>query len=252
MTDINDGWSMTAFKPGEYKLLLSAMLDRGYSAVPLDAINSSSKVMFLRHDIDLCPARALAMARQEAELGLTATYYFLVSTQLYSIATKSVRSVLSEIRAMGHEIGLHFDAAQYSFEGGNLDDHAAEECQILEACSGSSVKSISFHRPTPEFLNRAGTIAGRRHCYEPSFFSDIAYLSDSNGGWHHGHPLGHPAIAAGKAIQLLTHPIWWVNAHPISTIATMRELHMELRGRLHSDLTATVSAYRDDQLERDI
>jgi hypothetical protein len=249
---MNHEWSITGFKPGEYKMLLSAMLDREYSAVPLDALDCNSKVMFLRHDVDLCPARALAMARQEAELGLTATYYFLVSTQIYSIATKPVRSILSEISSLGHEIGLHFDAAQYSAADGNLDSHAENECRILEACSGRRVKSISFHRPAPEFLNRTGTIGGRRHCYEPSFFSEIAYISDSNGGWHHGHPLDHPAISAGTAIQLLTHPIWWTNVQPISTIATMRELHTELRGRLHGDLTATVTAYRDAQFERDI
>ena len=241
---------MTGFKPGEYKMLLSAMLDRGYSAVPLDAIAFNSKVMFLRHDIDLCPARALAMARQEAELGLTATYYFLVSTQIYSIATKPVRAILSEISSLGHEIGLHFDAAQYSAADGNLDGHAEEECNILEACSGRRVKSISFHRPAPEFLNRAGTIAGRRHCYEPSFFSEIAYISDSNGGWHHGHPLDHPSIAAGTAIQLLTHPIWWMNSQPISTLASMRVLHTELGARLHEDLIATVTAYREAQIRK--
>lgn len=249
---MNNKWSLTGFKPGEYKMLLSAKLDKGYSAVALDAINCNSKVMFLRHDVDLCPARALAMARQEAELGLSATYYFLVSTQLYSIATKSVRSILSEIISLGHEIGLHFDAAQYSAEDGKLDSHAEEECKILEACSGRRVKSISFHRPALEFLNRTGTIAGRRHCYEPSFFSEIAYISDSNGGWYHGHPLNHSAIVAGTAIQLLTHPIWWVNSQPISTVATMKDLHIDLRKRLHSDLTATVTAYRDAQLARDI
>ena len=204
--------------------------------------------MFLRHDIDLCPARALAMARQEAELGLTATYYFLVSTRLYSIATKSVRSILSEITELGHEIGLHFDAAQYSLDEGNLDKHVAEECKILEACSDSEVRSISFHRPAPEYLNRAGAIAGRRHCYEPSFFSEIAYISDSNGGWHHGHPLDHPSIAAGTAIQLLTHPIWWVNSQPISTVATMRELHTELGAQLHDELITTVTAYREAEI----
>ena len=142
MTDFKYDWSTTGFKPGEYKMLLSAMLDRGYSAVSLDAVNCRSKVMFLRHDIDLCPARALAMARQEAELGLTATYYFLVSTRLYSIATKSVRSILSEITELGHEIGLHFDAAQYSLDEGNLDKHVAEECKILVR-GGSSGSSSS-------------------------------------------------------------------------------------------------------------
>lgn len=242
---------MTEFRPDEYRALLSALMALGYKSTRLDEIECDRPDMFLRHDIDLCPLRALEIARQEAELGLTATYYFLVSTDLYSIAANSVRVILAQIISLGHEIGLHFDAAQYSRQDGKLDSHAERECNILAECSGRSVKSISFHRPAPEYLNRTGTIAGRRHCYEPSFFSEIAYISDSNGGWHHGHPLNHPAIGAGTAIQLLTHPIWWTNGQPISTVATMRTLHTELRGRLHDELTATVTAYRHAHFEGD-
>lgn len=245
MTDFRDGWSMTAFRPDEYGKLLTALTEVGYRDVSLEDIDQDSKHMFLRHDVDLCPERALAMAHVEAELKLKSTYYFLVSTPLYSIAAKPVRSVLSTIAALGHDIGLHFDAVQYLDEDGTLDSHVENECALLEACSGRPVNSISFHRPAPEFLNRAGTIAGRRHCYEPNFFSEIGYISDSNGGWHHGHPLDHPAVAAGKAIQLLTHPIWWVNAEPVSTVATMRAFHDERKLRLHNDLTATVTAYRN-------
>ena len=48
------------------------------------------------------------------------------------------------------------------------------------------------------------------HTYEPKFVKDIGYCSDSRGGWHHGHPLSHSSVKEGKALQLLTHPIWWI------------------------------------------
>jgi hypothetical protein len=37
----------------------------------------------------------------------------------------------------------------------------------------------------------------------------MAYCSDSRGGWHYGHPLELDAVKQGRALQLMTHPIWW-------------------------------------------
>ena len=115
----------------------------------------------------------------------------------------------TKIASLGHDIGLHFDITQYEGSIDEIEERAVEECALLERLSGVPTSSLSFHRPARELLNRAGTYAGRRHTYEPAFFSDIAYVSDSNGGWHHGHPTDHPAVVDGTAIQLLTHPIWW-------------------------------------------
>lgn len=236
---------MTAFVRGDYESLLTELLDRGYSAVSIDEIQREEPHIFLRHDVDLCPERALQIARREAALGVRSTYYFLVSTSLYSIATAENRRVLHEIMALGHEIGLHFDAEKYACNSDNLDNFAEQECQILELCSGRSVRSISFHRPAPKYLNRREAIAGRRHCYEPDFFTQIGYISDSNGGWHHGHPLDHPAVAERRAIQLLTHPIWWCNDAATSTVDTMDRLFKERREQLRADLAGTVTSYRE-------
>lgn len=235
---------LTAFEPGAFEALLSALLAQGYSAVPLAEIHPERRHMFLRHDVDLCPDRALQIARREAALGVRATYYFLVSTRLYSVAAAENRRVLQEIVGLGHEVGLHFDAEQYAGRSGILDEFAERECEILELCSGQPVQSISFHRPAPQYLNRPESIAGRRHCYEPAFFTEIGYISDSNGGWHHGHPLDHQAVAEGRAIQLLTHPIWWCNNVAASTVETMDRLLDDRCKALRADLAGTITAYR--------
>ncbi|MBT3172708.1 MAG: hypothetical protein HN333_14900, partial [Rhodospirillaceae bacterium] len=75
---------------------------------------------------------------------------------------------------------------------------------------GRSVPMISFHRPAPALQGREGRIAGRMHAYEPRFFREIGYCSDSRGAWRHGHPLDHAAVVKGKALQLLIHPLWWI------------------------------------------
>lgn len=243
---------MTAFAPGEYESLLTELLARGYSAVSIDKIQQEQPHLFLRHDVDLCPERALNIARLEATLGVASTFYFLVSTSLYSIAAAETRQVLQEIIGLGHEIGLHFDAEKYTCDSGDLDDFAERECRILELCSGKPVQSISFHRPAPKYLNRREAIAGRRHCYEPAFFTEIGYISDSNGGWHHGHPLDHPAVAEGAAIQLLTHPIWWCNDAAKTTVETMDRFFDYRCEQLRTVLAGTVTSFREALQGRDI
>jgi hypothetical protein len=242
---------LTAFQAWDYETLLSALQARGYADVFIAELDPRQRHMFVRHDVDLCPERALEIGRREAVLGVRSTFYFLVSTPLYSTASASTRRILAELLSLGHEIGLHFDVEQYADRPESLDAAAEHECAILECCIGRSVRSISFHRPAPALLNRPGLIAGRRHCYEPAFFSEIGYISDSNGGWHHGHPLNHCAVREGRAIQLLTHPIWWCNDPPMATAEIMDRLFEARRDALQASLAGTVKAYRAALEERD-
>ena len=60
----------------------------------------------------------------------------------------------------------------------------------------------------------SSSLADRRNTYESKFFKEIGYCSDSRGGWHHGSPLDHAALGEGRALQLLTHAIWWTGEDP--------------------------------------
>jgi hypothetical protein len=46
--------------------------------------------------------------------------------------------------------------------------------------------------------------------YGHAIRGNMAYISDSTGIWRYGHPLESEAYKARKPIQLLTHPIWWM------------------------------------------
>jgi hypothetical protein len=232
------------FIAGEYEELLLALMELGYRACSLEQIDRKGRSLFVRHDVDLCPERALQLARREHAIGISATYYFLVTTSLYNVASAQSREICADLLAMGHRIGLHFDAAAFGACPDELEQQARIECTILEAVTGVPVDSISFHRPAREFLNRPGRLAGRRHTYEPEFFSEIGYVSDSNGGWHHGHPLDHPSINAGTALQLLTHPIWWCHSERLSAAATVHQFRSERISGMTKSLKDTVKAYR--------
>ncbi|NMM45596.1 hypothetical protein HH303_13960 [Rhodospirillaceae bacterium KN72] len=209
MTGNAPDFTQPDFTRAAYRDLLSALLARGYRGTSFSGVVPSRSDLLLRHDIDLWPEIALELARIESDLGLSAEYFFLMNSPLYDPQASAIRQVMVELRAMGHGVGLHFDAALYDDDPDVLDREAARECRDLEAYSEGPVTLVSFHRPAPSLLGRPEPIAGRAHSYQPLYFSDIGYCSDSRGAWRHGHPLDHPAVAKGRAIQLLTHPVWW-------------------------------------------
>lgn len=220
---------ISGFCASDYRVLLENLVAAGYAAVPLHGLVPDRRVMFLRHDVDLCLSYAVRVAQVEAALGLKSTFYILVSSDIYNPMVPTARRGLRALVEMGHSIGLHFDPLKYQ-DGGELEGHARAECDLLERIANAPVESISFHRPSPDLLGLEGTFAGRRHTYEPCFFRDVAYVSDSSGGWYRGHPLDHAAVKRGHAIQLLTHPIWW---HADSSISSEAAIEV-LRGQRHA------------------
>lgn len=200
-----------------YRALISAFLERGYTVRDFAEADPEERHLVLRHDLDMSIQAALPIAEIEAELGASASYFVLVRTEMYNPFSAAGRRDLERLLTFGHRIGLHFDASLYPADWPSLEPTAATECGVLEAIVGRSVKAISFHRPAPGLLGRPEDLAGRLHTYQPRFFKEMGYCSDSCGEWRFGHPLDHEAVAAGRALQLATHPIWWA-AGPDETV----------------------------------
>jgi hypothetical protein len=196
-----------------YGDLLTRFLDVGYRICSFAEANVERADLVLRHDVDMSPAAALEMAEFEARRDVSAAYFVLLRSPLYNLLTEENTDFLRQILALGHDVGLHFDAALYEGEITVLNQAAEVECTILEEFLGRRVELISLHRPQPVLLGYGQPIAGRIHSYQPKFFSEMGYCSDSRGGWHHGHPFNHVAVAERRAMQLLTHPIWWIGAY---------------------------------------
>jgi len=202
---------MPDFTREAYRTLLQTLLARGYRVRRFQEAEPARPDLILRHDIDLSPEAALPIARIEAELGLRAVYFFLLDSPIYAPDAPESRSVYRELVAAGHEIGLHFDAARHPDDVAVLDREAAEACDRLAGLTGREVETISFHRPARALLGRSAAIGGRLHTYQPRFFSSMDYCSDSRGRWRYGHPCSRASVTAGRALQLLTHPIWWAH-----------------------------------------
>jgi len=228
-----------------YRALIEALLARGYMVRSFMDARPEKRHLILRHDLDMSLEAALPVAEVERDLGMTATYFVLLRGELYNPFTPGARKVLDEIRALGHELGLHFDGSLYSEDRSSLDAAAARECALLETGLGIDVRIISFHRPAEALLGMNGRLAGRLHAYAPRFFRDMGYCSDSRGAWHHGHPLDHPAVSEGRALQLLTHPIWWADGMGATVGERLDRFAEEQYDLLRQELARNCEPYRE-------
>jgi len=233
------------FSLPEYQALLQAILARGYRVRDFLDADASQPHLILRHDIDVWPAYALPMAEAEAALGVSASYFVLVSSPLYNAATADCRALLRRLIELGHRVELHFDAAGHD-DPQQRDAAAEAECTWLAALTGQQVRMISFHRPAADLLGNAANLAGRPHAYQPRFFREMGYCSDSRGGWLSGAPLDHAALASGRALQLLTHPLWWIGEE--SARACLDRYLRERVLALDTDLAANVTVHRPGRM----
>lgn len=230
---------MTEFSIDGYTRLLKTLIDRRYRTVSFREADPAQRHLVLRHDIDMTIEAALPVAKAEADLGCRAIYFVLLRSELYNAFTQSARDSLAALIAMGHDVGLQFDASLYAGDETTLDAAATRECGLLEFIIEKPVTVVSFHRPAQALLGRAQPIGGRLHTYMPKFFSEMGYCSDSQGEWRHGPPLEHKAVAEGRALQLLTHPIWW--ATDGRTPVEKLQRFLDARGKTLSDELAVSS-----------
>lgn len=201
----------------------------------LDSPSPPARFAIIRHDIDISPAQALALARIEAELGVRATYSILLSGEFYSPFERMTREILQEIDNLGHDLGLHFDAAWHGV--GNETDlteaiiwEAGVLNRLLELPAERQIKMFSFHNTTPFTMAcKASHYAGLRNAYAGCLQDNVQYTSDSNGYWIHR---SWPELLDQRPdrIQVLTHPEWWAatDGHPAEKVCR----HIASRSRL--------------------
>jgi hypothetical protein len=197
-----------SFTLAAYRSIVESLLSLDYEVHSFEDAVPEKRHLILRHDIDMSLSAAVEMARVESSIGVNSTYFILLRSEFYNPWTPKSVKFLSEIEAIGHNIGLHLDASLY--DESDLEEKAEQEIQLLETLLGHQIKMVSFHRPAPKYVGSDHLIAGHSHAYRPRYIEEIGYCSDSRGGWHHGHPEDHEAVKNGRALQLLTHPLWWI------------------------------------------
>lgn len=177
------------------------------------------KRIYLRHDIDYSPNLALKMARLENRIGFAATYFILPDCFYYNPFNPENIEIIKQIRSLGHAVGLHFDHKSAEQSGRTVK----EEIKIqLEMCRRYfPIDDVaSAHRPPAGFAGRDFDLGqGIINAYGPVFCdldrregNRAVYFSDSACNWREGCVCG--ILEAGKYqnIQLLIHPVWWMDS----------------------------------------
>jgi len=214
------------------KLTKAKYTIKGFEVLDCNVIPTSFAI--IRHDVDMSPERALALAKIEAEEGIRATYTILLTGEFYSPFEKQVRNQISQIAELGHDIGLHFDAAWHGIETEiQLEDKIQWETEILTKLLSSDqnhlVRMFSFHNTTPFTMGcRERSYGGLRNAYAGVLQDQVQYTSDSNGYWIH-RSWKTLLDENHERIQVLTHPEWWstYDAYPGEKVTrTLMQRHL--------------------------
>lgn len=196
------------------------------------------RFLLLRHDIDVSPRHALAMAELEKRLGVRSSYFVLMHSPYYNPAAAPHWDALRRIIDLGFEVGLHYETDFYETRGrdplrGVLDDAAA-----LEKILGIQVVSVSQHKPASNsFLRELN-----RHfvdAYNHDLMRNVTYVSDSGFKWR--GPSLLDLLGTQDRIHALIHPLTWSFADA-DMAATYRRMSAQLEGELHESFEAFISS----------
>lgn len=223
--------------------LLSTLTDAGYIFTAFTPEVPEFKTVILRHDIDLDVESALTTARIEADLGVSATYFVLLSADVYNPLARRNREAIDEFMSLGHRVELHFDPTVYGPSIEEFEEGLTGEAAILESLTGKPTTAFSFHRPRGGSQKFPPTKSGLINAYAPTYFSEICYSSDSDGWWRFGAFVDSENFQAGRSLQLLLHPEWWTglpSEHPGDRLERLIDCGTR---RLRDDFIATIDPF---------
>jgi hypothetical protein len=176
---------------------------------PEPPLHPDRPLAIMRHDIDMDLYSALNMSLLEKALGLSATYFFMVTCPIYNVFSPTGSAQVRQILSVGHHLGLHYDlpaCGDISLE--SLNAAIARECTLLEDFFLRPVEAVSFHRWGSWHLSDI-ILDNRPHTYEKLFLEKFQYFSDSRSRWARGNPVKSEAFLKKANLHLLVHPIWW-------------------------------------------
>lgn len=193
-----------------YRQLISLVL-ASYQTANYRSIPWGQRFVLWRHDCDYSLNRALVLAKIEAEIGLRSTFFVNLHCEFYNLLESSQIVLVKELVQLGHDIGLHFDAAFYAtVSEDELHKQVTREADLLEQFVGVRPAVFSFHNPSAFHLTcEADTYGGLVNCYSKRFKTAVPYCSDSNGYWRFRRLFDVLSEAKDPCLQVLTHPGWW-------------------------------------------
>jgi len=170
------------------------------------ALMEIPKFVIMRHDVEFSVPAAVRLAEIDAAEGVRSTF-FLLQTSDYNPFEEEEAHGIRRILDLGHDIGLHYDAALLERLDVDVDRVLKAQIALFEAFFDTTVFAMSSHMPMRS--GRTFAVPGVIDVYDPRFMVDIKYLSDSTQQWREG--VVTASLSRHARIHLLTHEYIW---HP--------------------------------------
>jgi len=236
--------ALPKFLLSDYRRLIENMREVGFALKPAsEIINQDEKTVYLRHDMDFSAELSVPMAEIEAKSEVSSIYYVLLSGPYNALSDGSV-SAIRKIVSLGHEIGLHYDLADYPSDKLQAMERLLFEVAIVESISKTKVSSIVMHEPS---------IGGQdifidHPCFSnPSWYQkndqNLCYVSDSCRAWRDSNLIKFIAKKLPEnTLMLNTHPESWLAKREEHRLTYIQSTLIPLMSRpvIHY-LTETVS-----------
>ena len=196
-----------------YRNLIKCLQKNDYQIVTYLDQKTEEKQVILRHDVDNSLKKAAVFAEHEQQFleGKHSTYYILMDSDFYNIASKESRNQIDRIIQSGHDIGLHFDEMAYEgINATNIIDIVETEAKVMREILGIDIKSVSMHRPSKTTLDADYHFETLINSYSKEYFNNYKYLSDSRMYWRED-AIGIIKSQKFSKLHILTHPFWYAD-----------------------------------------
>ena len=213
-----------SFSLSHYKYCLELAKRNGYAFLTMseyaskrNEIASGEKIIVMRHDIDHYLTLATNFANIENTLEIKGTYFVRVHGK-YSITSLEGYKILGELRAAGHELGLHHDCDFASLVDEDPETSFIRDKLLFESVINKKICGISSHEPGKSNFKLTDKDLSKffltYQAYSDIFLKDMKYISDSSSRWREGCMCIHIKNNVQK-LCILTHPIWWFDKSPL-------------------------------------
>lgn len=173
-----------------YSLLLQSFQKQCYHFQTFSEFlkNPQSKIVILRHDIDLKKKQATVFAGLESELKIKATYYFRAVKYIFD------PEIIKQVAALGHEIGYHYEDLSMA-KGDHKKAIKLFERNLELFRQYYPVETICMHgKSLSKYDNKSiwNYYDFKHYCIigEPYFslnFDEFLYLTDTAQRWNGSH-----------------------------------------------------------------
>lgn len=228
------------FTVGGYQSLIHEMKSADFQVKPISAMPDRQKnCIYLRHDIDFSVALATRIAEIENSVGISATYFVLLSGPYNPLHEESIASI-RRLKSLGHEIGLHYDLINWPKNKIESSAKLASEIRLLESLAETRISAIAMHQPSLGGEDIFATEADAASWINPTYYqradSDLCYVSDSCRAWRDDTLVKFINRELPQSRMMLnTHPESWLADRKMNRITYLEKVLVPAANQFASD-----------------